>query len=131
VEGDPLPISPMLGRWGGVMNPPTNPPSSDSSIRGGRGGESMLCIEGFRLEVTVFLREEPDIRATSGLFRLRLLCELAVSRREERAEDRLSWREWPLASDRCFWSEMIFRYVVCLPRRPCSRFVMTFRTSGK
>ena len=88
-------------------------------------------MEGFRLEVMVFLREEPDIRTASGLFRWRLFCELAVSRREERAEDRLSWREWPLASDRCFCSEMIFRYAVCLPRKPCSRFVMIFRTSGK
>jgi hypothetical protein len=69
-EGDPRPISPMLGGGFGVMNPPMNPPSSDSSTRGGRGGESMPCTDGFRLdEVMVFLREEPDIRAPSGLFR--------------------------------------------------------------
>ena len=51
----------------------------------------MPCTEGFRLdEVTVFLREEPDIREASRLFRWRLFCELAVSRREERTDDRLS-----------------------------------------
>lgn len=92
----------------------------------------MPCMEGFRLEeVIVLLAEEPDIRLASEIFWWRLLCEFVVSRREERTEDRLSWREWPLASDRCFCSEMIFRYAVCLPRRPCSRFVMIFRTSGK
>ena len=51
----------------------------------------MPCTEGCRLdEVTVFLREEPDMRTASGLFRWRLRCELAVSRRDERTEDRLS-----------------------------------------
>ena len=90
-EGDPRPISPILGGWLGNVNPPTNPPSSDSSTKGGRGGESMPCTEGFRLdEVMVLLREEPDERVASWLFRWRLLCELAVSRREERTEDRLS-----------------------------------------
>ena len=129
--GGPRPMSPMLGGWG-VTNPPTNPPSSDSSTKGGRGGDSMPCIEGFRLEVvTVLLREELDIRPVSGLVRWGLFCELAASRREERTEDRLSLREWPLASDRCFCSEAIFRYIVCLPRRPCSKFVITFRTSGR
>lgn len=67
-EGDPRPISPMLGGWEGVTNPPMNPPSSDSSTRGGRGGESMPCMEGFRRdEVMVLLREEPDIRVASRL----------------------------------------------------------------
>jgi len=130
-EGDPRPISPKLGVWEGVTNPPTKPPSSDSSTRGGRGGESMPCMEGFRLEVMVLPREEPDARPASRLFRWRLFCELVVSRREERTDDRLSWREWPLAFDRCFCSDTIFRYTVCLPRRPCSKFVMIFRTSGK
>lgn len=66
-DGDPRPMSPMLG--GGAMNPPTNPPSSDSSTKGGRGGESTPWIEGVRLEVMVLLREEPDIRPVSGLGR--------------------------------------------------------------
>jgi hypothetical protein len=76
----------------GATNPPTNPPSSDSSTSGGRGGESMPCREGFRLEevVTVLLSEELDIRAPSGLVRWGLFCEPAVSRRDERTEDRLS-----------------------------------------
>lgn len=90
-EGDPRPISPMLGGWGGATKPPTKPPSSDSSTRGGRGGESIPCMEWFRLEeVTDLPREEPDTRPTPRLFRWRLFCELDVSRREERADDRLS-----------------------------------------
>ena len=40
-EGDPRPIPPMLGGREGAMNPPMNPPSSDSSTKGGRGGESI------------------------------------------------------------------------------------------
>ena len=91
----------------------------------------MPCKEGFRLEVVIVLLRELDVRGPSGPPLWGLLCEPAVSRREERTEDRLSWREWPLASDRCFRPDTISRYVVCLPRRPCSKFVMTFRTSGR
>ena len=74
----------------GFTNPPTNPLSSDPTINGRRGGESMPCTDGPRLDEVMVLGEEPDTRGASRLFRWRLFCELAVSRWEERTGDRLS-----------------------------------------